>query len=147
MRGNVEIKIKYSEGMEPIKQAHEGEWYDLRCAKDTTMWSGDFAMISLGVAIELPEGFEAILAPRSSTFKQYGIIMTHSIGVIDNLYCGDDDIWHFPAFKVKGGTVKIPKNTRIAQFRILYNQPSCEIIRVDSLGSENRGGFGSTGVK
>ena len=113
MRGNVEIKIKYSEGMEPIKQAHEGEWYDLRCAKDTTMWSGDFAMISLGVAIELPEGFEAILAPRSSTFKQYGIIMTNSIGVIDNLYCGDDDIWHFPALKVRGEPVTIHKNERI----------------------------------
>ena len=147
MRGNVEIKIKYSEGMEPIKQAHEGEWYDLRCAKDTTMWSGDVAMISLGVAIELPEGFEAILAPRSSTFKQYGIIMTNSIGVIDNLYCGDDDIWHFPALKVRGEPVTIHKNERIAQFRILHKQPHCDIVEVDRLNGTNRGGFGSTGVK
>ena len=147
MHENVEIKIKYSDGVEEIKQAHAGEWYDLRAAEDVTMWAGDFANINLGVAIELPEGFEAIVAPRSSTFERYGIIMTNGIGVIDNAYCGNEDIWHFPAFKVKGGTVKIPKNARIAQFRILCNQPSCEIIRVDSLGSENRGGFGSTGVK
>lgn len=143
----MQIKIKYSDGVEEIKQAHEGEWYDLRAAEDVTMWSGDFAMISLGVAMELPEGFEAIMAARSSTFPMYGIIMTNGIGVIDHAYCGDDDIWHFPAYKVKGGAVKIPKNARIAQFRILYHQPSCEIIRVDSLDRENRGGFGSTGSR
>lgn len=142
----MQIKIKYSDGVEEIKQAHEGEWYDLRAAEDVTMWSGDFAMISLGVAMELPEGFEAIVAPRSSTFQKYGIIMTNGIGVIDHAYCGDDDIWHFPAYKVKGEPVKIQKNDRIAQFRILYHQPSYDIIRVDSLNRENRGGFGSTGT-
>lgn len=141
----MQIKIKYADGMEEIKRFREGEWYDLRAAEDVTMWSGDFAMISLGVAMELPEGFEAIVAPRSSTFQRYGIIMTNGIGVIDHAYCGDDDIWNFPAYKVKGEPVKIKKNDRIAQFRILYHQPSCDIIRVDSLGSENRGGFGSTG--
>ena len=143
----MQIKIKYSDGVEEIKQAHPGEWYDLRTAEDVTMWEGDFAMISLGVAMELPEGFEAIVAPRSSTFQKYGIIMTNGIGVIDHAYCGDDDIWRFPAYKVKGEPVKISKNDRIAQFRILYHQPSCDIIRVDSLKSENRGGFGSTGSR
>ena len=147
MHENVEIKIKYSEGMEPIKQAHAGEWYDLRCAKDVTMWAGDFAKISLGVAIELPEGFEAIVAPRSSTFEKYGIIMTNGIGVIDNIYCGDNDIWHFPAFKVRGGSVTIKKNERIAQFRIRRRQPTCDLVTVESLGNKDRGGFGSTGVK
>jgi len=142
----MQIKIKYADGMEEIKQAHVGEWYDLRCAKDITMWAGDFAKINLGVAIELPEGFEAIVAPRSSTFEKYGIIMTNGIGVIDNSYCGDDDIWHFPAYKVKGEPVKIQKNERIAQFRILYHQPTCDLVTVESLGNENRGGFGSTGT-
>lgn len=143
----MQIKIKYSEGMEEIVQAHEGEWYDLRCGKDITMWAGDFAMISLGVAIELPEGFEAIVAPRSSTFEKYEIIMTNGIGVIDNAYCGNDDIWHFPAYKIKGEPVTIKKNERIAQFRILYRQPNCDIIKVDHFEGENRGGFGSTGTR
>lgn len=142
----MQIKIKYEDGVEEIKQAHEGEWYDLRCAKDVTMWQGDFAKISLGVAIELPEGFEAIVAPRSSTFDKYGIIMTNGIGIIDNAYCGDNDTWRFPAYKLKGQPVTIKQNERIAQFRILYHQPACDIIRVDSLNNENRGGFGSTGT-
>ena len=104
-------------------------------------------MISLGVAIELPDGFEAIVAPRSSTFEKYGIIMTNGIGVIDNAYCGNDDIWHFPAYKLKGEPVKIQKNERIAQFRILYHQPHCDLIKVERLEGENRGGFGSTGTR
>lgn len=144
----MQIKVKYDEGMEPITQAHEGEWYDLRAAEDVTLWAGDSYSISLGVAMELPKGYEAIVAARSSLFKNYGLIMVNGIGVIDNAYCGNNDIWHFPVFKLTGEPITIHKNDRIAQFRLLYNTPSqTEIVTVDSLTNSNRGGFGSTGVK
>ena len=144
MRGNLEIKIKYSEGMEPIKQAHEGEWYDLRAAKDYCYVKGDIVKISLGVAIQLPDGYEAIIRQRSSLAGKYGLMMACS-GVIDNLYCGDDDIWSFQGYAIQSGLVK--KNDRICQFRIEKIQPTAEIVKVEKLGNENRGGFGSTGVK
>ena len=143
----MEIKIKYSDGMEEIVQAHEGEWYDLRAAENVMMWRGDYRIISLGVAIELPEGYEAIIAPRSSTFDRYGIIMVNGIGVIDHSYCGNDDVWRFPAIKLYGDSVRIHKNDRIAQFRIVPCQPKCDLVRVDALIGENRGGYGSTGVR
>lgn len=141
------IKIKYANGMEEIMQAHDGEWYDLRAAEDVTMWYGDYVKISLGVAIELPAGYEAIIAPRSSTFEKYGIIMVNGIGIIDNAFCGNDDVWSFPAFKLDDEIVTIKKNDRIAQFRILPQQEACGLLRVDHLDGSNRGGFGSTGVK
>lgn len=141
------IKIKYAAGMEEIMQAHDGEWYDLRAAETVTMLSGDYRKISLGVAMQLPEGYEAIVAPRSSTFEKYGIIMVNGIGIIDNAFCGDEDVWSFPAYKLMGDPVTIKKNNRIAQFRILPQQEACGLLRVDHLNGPNRGGFGSTGVK
>ena len=141
----MKIKVKYSEGVEEIVQAHEGEWYDLRAEKSHIIWKGEYMKISLGVAIELPEGYEAIVVPRSSTFEKHGIIMVNGFGVIDHSYCGNDDVWHFPALKVYGEPAKIQKNERIAQFRIQKCQPECELVTVDSLSDENRGGFGSTG--
>jgi dUTP pyrophosphatase len=144
MRDNLELRIKYlSPDIEPIKQAHAGEWYDLRCARDIYMEPGEFMMIPLGVAMQLPEGYEAIVAPRSSTFKNYGILLTNGIGIIDSAYCGDGDFWHFPAYATRETT--IPKNTRICQFRILKCQPEFEIIEVDHLGNPDRNGLGSTG--
>lgn len=94
--------------------------------------------------MELPKGYESIVAPRSSTFKKYGILMTNSIGVIDSTYCGDEDERCFPAYAIKD--TEIPANTRIAQFRIQLNQPMINFIEVDTLGNNNRGGFGSTGT-
>lgn len=138
------IKIKYLEpNMYPLKAIPEGDWIDLRAAEDVHLEKGMYYMIPLGVAMQLPEGYEAIVAPRSSTFKHFGILMSNSIGVIDESYCGDDDEWHFPAFATRGGFIH--KNDRICQFRIVKHQPEVEFQTVLDLGNSNRGGLGSTG--
>lgn len=139
------IKIKYHvEGLEPVKQAHPFEWCDLRSAETVELKKGDFKLIDLGVSIALPEGFEAILAPRSSTFRNWGIIQTNGIGVIDYLYRGDTDRWMMPVYATRDTVIN--KNDRICQFRIQECQLPIEFIEVDYLGDENRGGHGSTGV-
>ena len=148
----MEIKIKYHDGMEkwPIEKFDKGDWIDLRAAEDVTMLRGDFKMISLGVSMHLPEGYHAQLLPRSSTFKNFGIIMANSMGIIDNSYCGDNDIWRFPALcfgDEDGDPVSISKGDRIAQFRIVRNSEPVTFNPVDTLGNEDRGGFGSSGVK
>lgn len=121
-----------------------GDWIDLRTGVDILIEKGQFVYIPLGVAIQLPTGYEALVVPRSSTFKNYGLIQANSIGVIDESYCGDNDEWHFPAYATR--QITIPKNTRICQFRIIQHQPDIEIIEVKELGNENRGGLGSTGT-
>ena len=139
------MKVKYKEGVKPIVRAYDGEWFDLRAAKDYSLVKGDLLKIDLGVAIELPEGYEAIIRPRSSTAFEYGMLMACS-GVIDHMYCGDEDWWHFGAYVIRSGQIK--KNDRICQFRIQKQQPSVaelNIETVEHLGNRNRGGFGSTG--
>ena len=139
------MKVKYKEGVKPIVRAHDGEWFDLRAAKDYSLVKGDLLKIDLGVAIELPEGYEAIIRPRSSTAFEYGMLMACS-GVIDHMYCGDEDWWNFGAYVIRSGQIK--KNDRICQFRIQKQQPSVaelNIETVEHLGNRNRGGFGSTG--
>lgn len=146
----MEIKIKYHNGMEqwPIEKFDKGDWIDLRAAEETELHNGDFKMISLGVSMQLPEGYHAQLLPRSSTFKNFGIIMANSMGIIDNSYCGDNDIWHFPALCLGNGRpFVIRKGDRIAQFRIVKNSEQVTFNPVDTLGNEDRGGFGSSGVK
>lgn len=139
------VKVKYHvDGLEPISQAHSGEWCDLRCAEDVELKKGDFKYIDLGVSIALPAGYEAILAPRSSTFKRYGIIQTNSFGVIDFLYRGNEDRWMMPVYATRDTVIH--KNDRICQFRIQECQLPLNIISVDSMEDENRGGLGSTGV-
>ena len=138
------IKIKYKEGVEPITILSNGDWIDLRCAEDTTLKAGEFKYIPLGVAMQLPEGFEAIVVPRSSTFAKYGVLQTNSIGVIDNSYCGNNDWWHFPALAMRD--TFIPKNARICQFRLLPNQMNIIMQKVNHLSNNDRGGFGSTGT-
>lgn len=138
------IKVKYHEDIEKIEKISNGDWVDLRAARDVIIRKGDFKLIPLGVSIKLPEGYEAILAPRSSTFKRYGIIQTNSIGVIDESYCGDDDQWMMPVYAVR--TTMVHKNDRICQFRIIKHQPELEFEEVESMDTESRGGFGSTGV-
>lgn len=140
----MEIKIKYvTEGLEKIVKIPNGDWIDLRAAEDVTLKMGQFALISLGVAMKLPEGYEAHMAPRSSTFKHFGIIQTNSVGVIDSSFCGDDDIWKYPALAMRDTVIH--KNDRICQFRIVKKQPDFAIKEVSMLGERNRGGFGSTG--
>lgn len=139
------MKVKYKEGVKPIVRAYDGEWFDLRAAKDYSLVKGDLLKIDLGVAIELPEGYEAIIRPRSSTAFEYGMLMACS-GVIDHMYCGDEDWWNFGAYVIRSGQIK--KNDRICQFRIQKQQPSVaelNIETVEHLGNRNRGGFGSTG--
>ena len=138
------ISIKYLADIEPIKAAHANEWIDLRCAEETVIKKGEFKLIPLGVAMQLPKGYEAIIAPRSSTFKKYHIIQTNSIGVIDSSYCGDDDEWKMAVYAVEDTIIH--KNDRICQFRIQRVNPEIVFIEVDYLGNESRGGFGSTGV-
>ena len=137
----MEIKVRYIREVMLLEQ--KGDWIDLRCGMDIYMTKGQYMAIPLGVAIELPKGYEAIVAPRSSTFKNYGILMCNSIGVIDEAYCGNTDEWRFPAYATDN--CYIPINARIAQFRIIEHQPEVELRAVDFLGNADRGGLGSTG--
>lgn len=140
------IKIKYvKDGMEKIVQIDRGDWIDLRTPEDIYLEPGEYKLIPLGVAMALPPNYEALLIPRSSTFKKYGVIQTNSIGLIDETYCGDNDEWLFPVYATRA--VVIPKNTRICQFRILKHQPTVAFAEVEHLSDTDRGGFGSTGEK
>lgn len=141
-----QIKVKYlREDMDRIALIKNGDWIDLRTGVDVFMKKGDFHLIPLGVAMQLPENTEALLIPRSSTFKKYGIIQANSVGLIDESYCGEQDEWMFPAYATKD--VVIHKNTRICQFRIQEHQPFVTIKEVEHLTGTNRGGFGSTGER
>lgn len=146
------IKIKYFADVPHIYKSKIGDWIDLCAAKDVFIPTGEKCLIPLGVAMQLPEGYEALVVPRSSTFKHWGIISTNHVGVIDESYCGDGDQWHFPAFCLVGmkmingrsGTL-IRKGDRICQFRIIKHQPEIEFLEVEKLGNPDRGGIGSTG--
>lgn len=141
------IKIKYFDNeIDKIKNIeNKSDWYDLRAAETVSLKAGDFKLIPLGVGMILPDGYEANIVPRSSTFKNYGIIQTNSFAVIDNSYSGDNDQWFLPVYATRD--IVINKNDRICQFRINKKQPSFDIEEVEHLGANNRGGFGSTGVK
>lgn len=140
------IKIKYFDDEIDRITNHggKGDWYDLRAAETVRLKAGEFKLIPLGVGMQLPKGYEANIVPRSSTFKNYGIIQTNHFGVIDNSYSGDNDQWMFPAYATRD--VVINKNERICQFRVNKVQPEFELIEVEHLGDNDRGGFGSTGV-
>ena len=141
----VSIKIKYHTDILPIELNPNGDWVDLRAAEDINMDVGDFKLISLGISMKLPDGYEAHIVPRSSTYRHWGIIQANHMGVIDNSYCGDNDIWKFPAIAVRETTIY--KNDRICQFRIVKKQPTLEFVEVDRLDEPDRGGFGSSGVR
>ena len=137
------LNVKYFTDIDKLEYVGgKSDWVDLRAAEDVFITRGGFKLIPLGVAIALPEGYEALVIPRSSTFKNYGILQANSIGLIDESYCGDNDQWYFPAYAVRD--TSIPKNTRICQFRIFEHQPRLAFEEVATLG-EDRGGFGSTG--
>lgn len=137
------IKIKYHTDILPIEMRPNGDWIDLRAAEDVEMESGDFRLISLGVSMKLPVGYEAHIVPRSSTYKNWGIIQANHMGVIDNSYSGNNDIWMFPAIAIRDTVIH--KNDRICQFRIVKKQPPISFVEVDWLDDVDRGGIGSTG--
>lgn len=138
----MEVYINYH-GNTPIEKISVGDWIDLRSAEDVEMKQWEYRRISLGVSMKLPEGYEAHVSARSSTFSKFGIMITNGIGIIDNSYSGDNDIWQFPALAVRDTIIH--KGDRIAQFRIVKKQPEFELVEVDHLEGPNRGGFGSTG--
>lgn len=141
----MEIRIKYLADIEKIEKINHGDWIDLRAAEDVDLKKGEFKLIPLGVAMELPNGYEAHIVPRSSTYKNFKIIQANHMGVVDCSYCGDGDEWKMPVIAMED--THIGKNDRICQFRIMQNQPPITFNEVDTLGHEDRGGFGSSGVK
>lgn len=143
----MKIKVKYLNGVKRLSKLTIGDWIDTRCAseEDIILKAGEFKLIPLGFAMELPKGYEAHVVPRSSTFKNFGIIQTNHQGVIDESYCGDNDYWFYPAYALRDTVIKF--NDRIAQFRIVEKMPHIEFEEVEMLGNEDRGGHGSTGVK
>lgn len=139
----MKIKVKYHADIYPLEKTENGDWIDLRAAEDVELKAGEAKLISLGVSMKLPDGYEALVIPRSSTFKHWGIIQTNHIGLIDNSYQGNDDVWHFPALATRD--VLIEKNSRICQFRIQKKMGKTTFVTVDNLQAKNRGGIGSSG--
>lgn len=139
------IKIKYFADIEKIKPIEKGDWTDLRAAETVELKKREFKLIPLGIGMELPEGYEAHVVPRSSTYKNFKIIETNSMGIIDNSYCGDNDQWFFPAYALEDTIIN--KNDRICQFRIVEKQPKINFEEVNELKNPDRGGHGSTGVQ
>ena len=140
------IKIKYLD--DSIARltyvAGKSDWIDLAAAETVTLKKGEFALIHLGVAMQLPQGYEAHLAPRSSTYKNFKVLQTNSVGVVDCSYCGPNDWWKLPVYATEDTTIE--KGSRIAQFRVIENQPKLNFIESELTG-EDRGGVGSTGKK
>lgn len=141
------IRIKYfTDAIEHLAYIDgKSDWIDLRAAEEVELKKGEFRLIRLGVAMQLPEGYEAHVVPRSSTFKNFGVIQANHMGVIDGSYCGDNDEWRFPALAVRDTVIHV--NDRICQFRIMKNQPPLIFEERDHLEGKDRGGFGSTGVQ
>ena len=142
----MKIQIKYhNKNIPKIKKIEQGDLIDLYAAETVDIKAGDFKLISLGISVKLPWGYKAQVYPRSSTYKKWGITMPNSVGQIDNSYCGDGDVWMFPA-KAERDTI-IHEGDRICQFELVPVMQGIEIEEVETLGNTNRGGFGSTGVR
>ena len=159
----MKLRVKYLDGAKKMEKITKGNWIDVYAYEDTFVPVGQRKMINLGFALELPQGWEGHLAPRSSTFKTWGIIQTNSIGVVDDTYIGDNDIWHMPVYCLQGKDIReisndnyefhieegtwIHKGDKIGQFRIMEVMPEIEFEEVESFGNADRGGFGTTGTK
>ena len=140
----LEILIKYHDkDLGKIEKIPVGDWIDLRSAERVDMDAGQFRIISLGVSMKLPEGYEAHVVPRSSTFRRWGILQTNGIGIIDESYCGENDVWKFPALAMRSTTIF--KGDRICQFRIMPKMQEVVFTEVEHMTDEDRGGLGSTG--
>ncbi|MGL5648530.1 MAG: dUTP diphosphatase [Clostridium sp.] len=150
----MKLRIKYFENAKKLEKISKGNWIDVYANKDMILKEGERYMIPLGFALELPKNWEGHLAPRSSTFKTWGIIQTNGIGIVDDTYIGDNDQWHMPVYLLQGKELeagekitKINKGDKVAQFRIMEVMPTIQFEEVESFGNEDRGGFGSTGSK
>jgi len=142
----MEIKIKYHNSeLEKIQEITVGDWIDLRAAERVELKAGEFRMISLGVSMKLPEGFEAHIAPRSSSFSKWGFLQVNSVGIVDNSYSGTNDVWKLPVYATRDSVIEC--NDRICQFRIIERMPAVTFAIVEELDDTDRGGFGSTGTK
>ena len=130
-------KLRYIDGV--------SDWIDLRCAEEVELKQGESRLIRLGIAVELPKGYEAHIVPRSSTFRNFGIIQTNHMGVVDHSYCGDEDEWKYPVLAMRDTVIHV--NDRICQFRIMKHQPELSFTETEHLSEESRGGFGSTGIR
>ena len=141
------IKIKYhTDEINKLKYIDDkSDWIDLRAAENVKLKAGEFKLISLGASVQLPEGYEMVIVPRSSTFKNFGVLQANSFGIIDESFCGDDDILMFPALAMRDTEILV--NDRICQFRIQKHQPKIVFEEVAHLEGKSRGGFGSTGVQ
>lgn len=138
------IKIKYFDNeIDKIEKINKGDWVDLRSAETVQLKKGEFHLIPLGVGMKLPNGYEANIVPRSSTYKNFKILQTNSFAVIDNSYSGDNDQWMLPVVALDDTIIH--KNDRICQFRINKVQPEIEFVEVEHLDDTDRGGIGSTG--
>lgn len=142
---NTKIQIKYfTDKIDKLTYIDgKSDWIDLRAAKEMEIKAGEYALIPLGVAMKLPEGYEAHVVPRSSTYKNYGLIQTNHMGVVDESYCGDNDQWHMPVYALRDTVIHV--NDRICQFRIMEHQPKIVFDEVEVLNGPDRGGFGTTG--
>lgn len=140
------IKIKYhTDKIDKLEYVDgKSDWIDLRAAETVFLKKGESCLISLGISVSLPEGYEAWIVPRSSTFKNFKVIQTNHMGIVDNSYCGDGDVWKYPVYAIEDTTIRI--NDRICQFRIVKNQPHIIFNEVEHLEADDRGGFGSTGI-
>ena len=140
-----QIKIKYfTDKIEKLAYIDgKSDWIDLRASEEVTLKQGEFALVPLGVAMELPKGYEAHIVPRSSTYKNFGVIQANHCGVVDGSYCGDNDRWRMPVIAMRDTQIHV--NDRICQFRIMKNQPEILFEEVEHLEGKDRGGFGTTG--
>ena len=140
-----QIKIKYfTDKIEKLAYIDgKSDWIDLRASEEVTLKQGEFALVPLGVAMELPTGYEAHIVPRSSTYKNFGVIQANHCGVVDGSYCGDNDMWRMPVIAMRDTQIHV--NDRICQFRIMKNQPEILFEEVEHLEGKDRGGFGTTG--
>ena len=139
------ILVRYHADIPPLQKLPQGDWIDLRAAERVEMRQGEYRPISLGISMQLPKGYEAHILPRSSTFKKWGILLVNSMGVIDESYCGDGDVWYFLALATRDTVIE--KGDRICQFRITQKMPETELETVELLSAPDRGGIGSTGEK
>ena len=141
----LKIKIVYhNPNLKRLESIRQGDWIDLRAAETVELKAGESRMISLGVSMKLPANYEAHVAPRSSTFKNWGILQTNSVGVVDNSYSGTNDVWRWPVYATRDTVIR--ENDRICQFRIVERMPEICFEETEALDETDRGGFGSTGI-
>ena len=145
MQVEAKLKIKYHvKELEKLRYIDgNSDWIDLRVAENVSMKQGEYRLISMGISVEIPKGYEMLIVPRSSAYKNFGILQTNAMGVVDESFCGDNDIIHMPILAMRDTEIHI--NDRIGQFRLMPHQPEVHFIEVDHLDNEDRGGFGTTG--